>query len=177
SDENHPVQIGIVDFERYIPKQESLNWQPQGLQDKCPKITIFNGPYEYQPPKYKSQPDWYVIFANKSLGGGYLNNGFVQEEVIMLECPELSILVSNFDVVGPMKAREITIYRNIERAGTILLYGRKDVDSVCQVRNGRIDYKEVIDTRVGRGTFNFLAIDAVNISGKARASQADLMHT
>ncbi len=165
----------IVDFERYIPHSESLIWQPQGPDDKCPKITIFNGPYEYGVPKYKSQLDWYMIFANKSLGGGYLNTGFVQEEVIMMECPELSIFVSNFDVIGPMRSKEITIYRNVDRAGTILLYGRKDVDAVCQAK--RIDYKEVIDTKVGRGKFNFMAVDAVNISGKAKASQADLMHT
>lgn len=157
-------------FKRIVPG--AICYQPPSLEDQKipPKIQIFNGPYEYK------KHEWYVIFANKNLGGGYLANGFVQEEVIMMECPELAILVSNFDVLGPMQPKEVALYQNIYRAGNILIYGRKEVDIVQ--RQKKIDYKkDVIDVKAQTKFLNFLAIDAVNISNKPKASKADLTYT
>jgi hypothetical protein len=173
---NNSTDTNPVHFTRLALEEGRYNHQPGEPGVKCPKITVFNGPYEYPTGSLDREPNggWYVIFANKNLGGGYLSNGFVQEEVLMMECPELSILVSNFDILGPMKSNEITMYENIDRAGSILIYGRKEVEQIAN--SNRIDYKRVIDTKLSRNRYNFLAIDAVNISNKSKASKADLLH-
>ena len=134
---------------------------------KKPQVTLFDGPYEYRSGEY------YGIFANSRLGGGYLNRGFVQEEIIMMESPELSVLVSNFNVLGPLDEREVAIYKNIDRAGAISIYGNKEVDQF--ERTGK-DFKQIFDKKQACPSVNYLALDAVNVSQKTKASKADIKY-
>ncbi len=116
-------------------------------------LDVKDGPYEYK------DNQWYVIFANKHLGGGYLNQGFVQEEILMIECPELSIAVSQFDILGPLEKNEVGIYTNVSRGSEILVYGRA-------IQNFQGKLSEAFQ-RVPVTSINLLAIDAVNVSKKS----------
>ncbi|MFO0956496.1 MAG: hypothetical protein U0800_03405 [Isosphaeraceae bacterium] len=48
------------------------------------------GLYSYTPSAYPEKTQFWVDFANKQLGGGVFGNGFVQEETMFLETPELA---------------------------------------------------------------------------------------
>lgn len=50
----------------------TLPYPPAPVDTPFPEIVIYEGPYDYQENKY------YVIFANRHPGGGYLNKGFVR---------------------------------------------------------------------------------------------------
>ena len=127
------------------------------------EIEIHDGRYEYENDR------WYVIFANKHLGGGYLNQGFVQEEILTIECPEIAIALSQFDLLGPLAPNEVGIYMNVSRESEILLYGREGINK-CE------NLDEAV-RQVPLKKINLLAIDAVNVSRQeGGVSKADLKY-
>jgi hypothetical protein len=154
-----------VIFERIqdIPLEPKTNARPE--------IILEDGPYDYQKGK------WYVVFANKYLGGGYLNHGFVQEEILCFECPEMSMLIANHDLMikghrgrpesSALRPYEVALYTNLFRTIEISVYGR-EFDQY-QSR----DLKKFVSYTDDQGPLNFLALDAINVSRKTRGATKD----
>ncbi len=53
-------------------------------------VTVQPGLYAYSTAGFGEKKQFWVDFANKQLGGGVFSNGFVQEETMFLETPELA---------------------------------------------------------------------------------------
>src|SRR3954447_3856241 len=78
------------------------NWRPASsssdrvlsgspyTNDTATKITARTGYYDYQDRHPGQSSAFWVDFANHFLGGGVFSTGFVQEEVMFLETPELA---------------------------------------------------------------------------------------
>ena len=66
-------------------------------------VNVYAGPYDYT----KASPTQYwVDFANHILGGGVFGTGFLQEETMFLETPELANAAAQFAVTGqPLTTR------------------------------------------------------------------------
>lgn len=153
-----------------------------------PTFTIIDGPYVYIEDQY------YMSFANRFLGGGYLGRGFVQEEILCLEFPEMSMLISNFNIVPdaegngeyeilPLADGEYAIFNNLYRTIEINKYasgGFNEIrDELNSIKNrtktkaiNRLESKRFV-SQVPLVRVNFLAIDASNVNGR-EADQEDL---
>lgn len=154
-------------FERVVGLQSTVITPPV---TQCPQIEIRNAGYDYQ------NENWYVIFANRELGGGYLNRGFVQEEILTIECPEIAIALSQFNLLGPLDRREVGVYSNVDRGCQILLYGHQDVNEFESKNRKRINLSEAVQ-KVPPKKINCVAIDAINVSKKRNgASKEDLQY-
>ena len=67
---------------------------PLRLQGTSPTIITHAGFYDYNSNKDGS-PQMWTSFANKSLGGGFLGEGYVQEEIIAVEFYEMAQMMAN----------------------------------------------------------------------------------
>lgn len=142
---------------------ERIVGSPTGTYDSQTEVKIRDGSYEYE------DDHWYVVFANQELGGGYLNQGFVQEEILTIECPEVAIALSQFNWLGPLGQNEVGIYTNVDRGCQILIYGRQRVGA-------KGNLKEAIQ-RVPPKRIHLLAMNAINVSKKREgATREDLRY-
>eukprot|EP00698_Gefionella_okellyi_P014191 TRINITY_DN3930_c0_g2_i2.p1 TRINITY_DN3930_c0_g2~~TRINITY_DN3930_c0_g2_i2.p1 ORF type:complete len:685 (-),score=155.68 TRINITY_DN3930_c0_g2_i2:40-2094(-) len=100
---------------------------------------------------------WYVDFANKKLGGGFLGNGLVQEEIMCLEFYEFGVIAATMSQdLKTMGQREAVTLEGAERSAAIMnVYGRQ-VDSLRS--------QEAMSKVIAASSppLNFVAIDAPN---------------
>jgi hypothetical protein len=155
-------------------------------EPKKPSFKIEDGPYEYEDNEY------YMSFANAYLGGGYLGNGFVQEEILCLEFPEMSMLIANFnnvpsdddeETIIPLDDEEYAIFTNLYRTIEIQEYGsggfKKIKTSLARAKkqDTRFSILEKNDfvEKIKPVKVNFVAVDASNVQGR-ETTEDDLIY-
>ncbi|OGN64082.1 MAG: hypothetical protein A3E26_04720 [Chlamydiae bacterium RIFCSPHIGHO2_12_FULL_49_32] len=83
------------DVPSYVLKQNKkpAYFKKHPVKNSSTKFTFKDGFYDYRPEEDGEERFW-VDFANKTLGGGCFGKGFVQEEIMCVEMPELADLVA-----------------------------------------------------------------------------------
>ena len=111
-----------------------------------PTVNTVSQPYDYSLNE-DGTPKMWVSFANKYLGGGFLDEGFVQEEVLTLEFYQMSEMIVKKSI--PLMAiNEAYIFKNLIRTSVSDPKGYKDYT--------KAKLAPVKDVQVA----DFLAIDA-----------------
>lgn len=112
-------------------------------------LKISSSPKFYDYDNYNNE--WWINFANKYLGGGVFNKGFVQEEVIMIEFPE-GMYVSYNERKAAMAKNESIILTNL-------------------IRSVRIKpNKELLECKDDKIRANFISVDSNNHSDEILSS-------
>jgi len=126
-------------------------------------VKLFPGKFKYE------SGEWYPIFANKKVGGGWLTHGFVQEEKIMFEFPETGMalfLNGRTTLLSPM---EIASYENVKHVIDIEPYGNK-------VYSVKVEKSKSWNPVNNGPRVNFVVLDAINISKTGKMSHSDVYY-
>jgi len=141
----------------------------------APGIEATTSYYDYNAdPKHGQGNDVWVDFANKFLGGGVFRDGFVQEEVMFLETPELANAAATKSVDtripnetpskidGPLEGSpQPWFFGNVTRVTTI------DTAAIGDVTKASRDLVDKSSTVHAPQSFNVVAIAAPKLASKA----------
>lgn len=146
-----------------------------------PQIDLHSPFYDYtyiDPMTKPNEGHIWVSFAAKDVGGGYIDTGWVQEEIITAEFYEMALGISKYKALGLnlMNLDEVIIWFNLVRGSEALLgkYGgrhiRNEIVGSFNVEN------YIIPTKI-YPVADFLSIDAPRRSNpSARYMLSEIQH-
>lgn len=118
----------------------------KGMTNQAPRVRFHKGFFDYS-KQNDGNPRMWVSFANKSLGGGFLGTGYVQEEILTVEFYEMALMIVE-QHVPVMKLNEAYVFLNLIRSSI------SDPNAYMKYTKATLEYPS--DVKVA----NFLAIDA-----------------
>ena len=135
--------------------------------ENMPKIYFHSEYFDYTCAK---EGHIWVSFANKHLGGGYKNTGWVQEEIITAEFYEMAVGITEYEKLklNIMDIDEAVIWINLVRGSEALLdkYGGRHLRSENRKTFNVDNY--LVPLKKERVLADFISIDAPNRKDRSK---------